>query len=414
MPEYIAEPYDVLYFRGNKSFHFGAWYSEGIFPPVPSTFQGFVRSKLLLDAGKIDASGQATADASALVGNDGTMGIDVSGPFLCDTETRELYFKRPADVMKERKEDTSYSSVLRDAKDAEPVDSDLDFGIVTISVSNEKLEPPEFISLSELARYRTELTNLSLAAKDLVFTEDRVGIGLKWAKDTAKRRSVEPGRFYVTPYKRLNEKIALWFCVSGEGKAVPENGALKLGSESHLVFIKGQTASDESLIEQTLEKSRDNLVEKIQETKTFRLLLLQPGVFEQGWFPLKYTSENGRIVATEPGANVKLQLLSACVGAPITISGYSYVSNRGTTRQDNVKLKPSVRAVPAGSVYLFKILEDATSETIEGLVKALDNQKYPQKISNEPYSYSRMGFNHVILACGPALTNTKPLSRKEY
>jgi hypothetical protein len=69
----------------------------------------------------------------------------------------------------------------------------------------------------------------------------------------------------------------------------------------------------------------------------------------------------------------------------------------GTTEQKKVSLKPAVRAVPAGSVYLFKIDGPVTMEQIKNLVEYLDNKKIEYK------PYSQMGFNHTIVACGPKL-----------
>ena len=92
MPDYMIKPYDVLFFRGNKSFHFGAWRTEGVFPPFPSTFQGFIRNKLLLDSNLIDAGGKLkdTIDAKKQVeqiGDDKNIGVDITGPYLMSADT---------------------------------------------------------------------------------------------------------------------------------------------------------------------------------------------------------------------------------------------------------------------------------------------------------------------------------------
>ncbi|MEW6007106.1 MAG: type III-B CRISPR module-associated Cmr3 family protein [bacterium] len=166
--------------------------------------------------------------------------------------------------------------------------------------------------------------------------------------------------------------------------------ALKLGSEAHLVDVK--KIGNDNLIETALKNSRTNLVNSILETKTFRLVLLQPGVFKNGWFPFDYAASK------EPCAQVErlnLKLLFAFTGQPIKISGYSFTtSNPG--KQKEIKLKPIVNAVSIGSVYLFKITNDGcTKDMIENFVNQYDNQK----IENIPYS--QMGFNHVILGIGP-------------
>ena len=49
----VIEPLDVLLFRDGKPFSAGADHlARSVFPPFPSTFAGFIRSRLYLDAGK--------------------------------------------------------------------------------------------------------------------------------------------------------------------------------------------------------------------------------------------------------------------------------------------------------------------------------------------------------------------------
>ncbi|NUO10017.1 MAG: hypothetical protein HUU08_15315 [Candidatus Brocadia sp.] len=389
MPDYFVRPCDVLFFRGNKSFHFGEWYSEGIFPPYPSTFQGFVRTKILFDKDLIDALGNAPK-AEEEVGNDTELKVDITGPYLMDNKINTFYFKTPADILKRKCEDTYYYSVLGFLKEDNILEGDLEFNLSCPDFPPGKLDnlyPPDLISLDELLKYRTSLEDIPVSEKNIVVTEDRAGIGLDFEKIKAKNnRGVQEGRFYVTPYNRPKSNIGFYFNVSKDIK----NGTLKLGSESHLVYV--QDIKSNNLLEGKLKASRTKLIEGILKTKTFRLILLQPGVFKNGWFPFDYTVNGKKLIVKSH--NIEFELLFAFNGAPVKISGYSYAKNTTSLRQGDVKLKSTINAVPAGAVYLFKIINGSEND-IKTFVEDFDNKKILYE------HYSTMGFNHTILGIGP-------------
>ncbi len=121
------------------------------------------------------------------------------------------------------------------------------------------------------------------------------------------------------------------------------------------------------------------------------MILLQPGIFKKGWLPFDYNNKDNKIICSING--LQLELLFAFAEAPIKISGYSFAKNSKST-QKNIVLKPIVNAVPAGSVYVFRIKDNVSDNQIEEFINKFDNKK----IKNEPYSL--MGFNHVILGIG--------------
>jgi CRISPR type III-B/RAMP module-associated protein Cmr3 len=410
MIEYFTSPYDVLFFRDNKSFHFGKWFSEGIFPPYPSTFQGFVRSKILDDEGLIGADGRVPngerSKAENAVGTDTELTIDIAGPFLAEKKSasargiRNLFFPSPRDLIKAG---ATYRSACYRINECEEFETDLDFAVAPLkNVPNEKpekLSPPPFVSMDELMHYRTTLADLRLSGNEFFIEEDRVGIGLQ-----SEARVVEEKRFYVTPYNRMPEDFGFYFSVDQADAAsnvkMPNEGTHKLGSEAHAAHIETLGKGGKTFIEDRLQRTRAELTNTMKRTRTFRLLLLQPGVFESGWLPFPREKNNSKkMMLTAPlgTQTVKLQLLFAFTDAPLTISGYSYAANRDGGEQDSVKIKRTVKAVPAGSVYLFKFDENCSDGDIDNFIHSVDNKKIPY------LHYSNMGFNHVMLACGPEL-----------
>ncbi|UJS21579.1 MAG: hypothetical protein L3J18_04535 [Candidatus Brocadia sp.] len=391
MPDYFVRPYDVLFFRGNKSFHFGEWYTEGVFPPYPSTFQGFVRNKLLADHHLIDPHGSLTdaERAREKIGNDETLGVDITGPYLMDADTGEIYFKTPSDLFRKNDGDRwCYSAFpIKMAS----LESDCGFDLCCPTIPDGKLDdryPPEFISLSEICRYRLSLNEMEVAEKGLWMPEDRVGITLDTAKLREHNRTVEETKFYTTPYNRLRDRMG-FYCATDKPLAA---GALKLGSESHLVYVSG-IASD-SLLEQKFGQTRETLISEMIKTKTFRMALLQHGIFEQGWIPFRQKEEKKNLFEAD---GLHLELLFAFTRPPLRVSGYSFEKNTKTTRQQGISLKPLKNAVPAGAVYLFRLPAATSDEAIRKFVQDYDNRK----LKNTPYS--SMGFNHVVLANGHRL-----------
>ncbi len=389
MPDYVIKPYDVLFFRGNKSFHFGEWRTEGVFPPYPSTFQGFVRNKLLADDNLIDHNGSLkdAERAKGLIGNDEIMGVDITGPYLMDTITQEIYFKTPADLFRKAKDCDICHSVF--PTKINPLKSDHGFDLCCPHIPDGKLDtlyPPEFISLSEIGDYRLSLEEIKITGNELFTTEDRVGIALDTTELRANNRVVEETKFCTTPYNRLRDHVG-FYCSLDKSLA---NGALKFGSESHLVQVSGIAV--DRVIEQKLKQSRDALVAKIMNTKTFRLILLQHGIFECGWMPFKQIEAEKNIFEVD---GLNLELLFAFTQPPLKVSGYSFEKNTKTTTQQGISLKPMKHAVPAGAVYMFRISGEATESTIKTFVDNYDNGKIEK---NTPYA--KMGFNHIMLGNG--------------
>ena len=84
----------------------------------------------------------------------------------------------------------------------------------------------------------------------------------------------------------------------------------------------------------------------------FKLYLSTPAIFKKGWLP-EWMDENDLI--GEYGG-LKLKLLTASIGKTISIGGFDMKVR---------KPKPMRKAVPAGSVYYFKIVEGDLQKVFE-------------------------------------------------
>ena len=126
--------------------------------------------------------------------------------------------------------------------------------------------------------------------------------------------------------------------------ALPERFTAPLGGERRLA---GFTRSDE---DDALWSYPEGLPQKYTAGETFRLVLATPAIFAQGWLP-GWLSIGG-LEGEFPGTRAKVQLLSAVTGRWQAVSGWD--CGKG-------EHKPMRRAVPAGSVYFFRVLEGEIS-----------------------------------------------------
>lgn len=369
---YIVRPFDVLYFRNNKAFDFGEWYSEGIFPPYPSTFQGLIRTNLLMQQGYIDNDGEMNSNqqkAVKLIGDDSTFPFDMEGPFVAKNNT--LYFPAPKDMIPVGKNAAKQVQIKENT-----LQNDLGITLAYADQSPKQkfiYYSQSLLPLALINEYRLNGEIKTINQKEApYYIEDHVGImlenGLKKAKE---------GHFYMTPYIRFAMENGLFFSIAHkEGSLLNfENQYGKLGSESRGVYFE---KAQNNLTELTLENS---FYKQIVQKGKFKLILLSHGIFEQGWLPFSFNEKEG-LSTNFKSQTIKLKLLFATCDKPLKISGFSQIK-KGVKKQ--------VSAVPAGSVYYFTIAEKQGNEdVIVKWLKSLDNHRIPNGM------YSDMGYNHVV------------------
>lgn len=383
MTPYLVHPNDVVFFRGNKPFDFGEWYSEGIFPPYPSTFQGFVRTAMLNKLKLIDTAGKLTDDAQAEknVGNDVTMPFEIYGPFLFKTPN-EFFFAMPLDCIIE---DGNIKPLeLID----EEIESDLGWKMRMPNVKGKikwAQDSHPFISLTQFNEYRKNKAFAPLDEKEIPSMEEpRTGIMLKYGAPTAERiKMTEEGHFYVTQYQRLAKDIALYFHTTSPIDLEGVYG--KLGSEARGAWITRTDVAAKFKLD-------DKYYADIEKNGLFKLILLQPGIFANGWLPFKEIgNKDGWSTLEHDG--IRMRLLYARTGMIAHIGGMS-LRRMGTPSKATrgTGLKPMLNAVASGAVYFLQIIENDDGTDVKQVLKSWDGGK----ITHNPFS--SMGFNQIALA----------------
>lgn len=343
----LIEPLDVMLFRDGKPFSAGEdVIASSKFPPFPSTFYGAIRTEILSrqnfqfkPLSQIRDKREYLSEIDSITEN-----LRIAGPFIADENHLE-YFPIPKDVMKIKGED---KYVQLKPRSLPPFKSDLAFSPLWVKTNyDEHIEDSKgFISESDLKRYlRSDEDNWTILDSDAVFgREEKVGIGRSGATKTT-----EEGLFYIAEFIRL--KIGFGFTLDIEGNVtLPDNGFLRLGGES-------RAASYRKIEDRKWED--DEIKKKVKETRKFKLYLLSHAIFEKGWV--------ADWMQTGEKDGLTFKLISACMGKPVSVGGFDIVENRP---------KPMKKAVPAGSVYFFELLEGKVDELFKAFqFKSISDEK---------------------------------------
>ncbi len=343
----IIDPLDTLFFRDGKPFTMGDdnW-ANGIFPPHPSVVFGALRSAYF--SHHIDDLKKANEP------DDPTGKLHIRGIYFYDHEEKKIYLPLPMDCVKKKNEEKNEVSILP-----------------YVNLDNIKTSCPTQYALkgngdvenvagglitSDL--FKKYLTNSDksfsfIKISDKISIEHKIGIGIDKKSGTS-----EEGKLYRTGMNRLND---LSLVIEFDGLDLPASGFLKLGGEGRAVSYKifSSEKFDMSF------KIKDNY-------ELFKLYLLTPAIFKNGWLP-EWIDEK-----TLVGDYHGLKLVTASIGKTISIGGFDMKAR---------KPKPMHRAVPAGSVYYFELMEGE----IQTAFKLFNQQAISDYYSEQGFGIAYVG-----------------------
>ncbi|WP_299458259.1 type III-B CRISPR module-associated protein Cmr3 [uncultured Microscilla sp.] len=340
---------DTLFFRDGKPFSLGeeTW-AEGLFPPSPGVLYGALRSLYFsLHPHEMDKAGQD---------NDPTKELIIKGIYFFMED--EWHLVNPLDYVKEKKayRPRFHLLCLKDLpQEIKGTSYPLSSGLVP--PKNIQVENVEgMISLDALEDYAM-LNEASGEIKPwarYVHVEPKVGIGRSKITNSTRegllyrvgmvRPAFDPVKEGEAPnvdatFERLS--IIIDFEGLPAMDHLPAKGFFRLGGESKAVAYE--------VFEPTI-----NLPSQaIEGQGIFKLVLLTPALFDNGWCPASINPTTGRGTLTiAPQKMVEVELLAAATGKPVPVGGFDM----------QAKLpKPMLKAVPAGAVYYFRLAnaEDA-------------------------------------------------------
>ena len=360
----FLQPNDTFFFRDGRPFTKGEQ-SEGysIFPPLPQTILGALRTAYIAEHGNLSAF--YAKKMENIIGTPDSLGsMKLKGVFLADRESG-IYFPIPLDLVVKNNEEKDVLYALEcypetanfissaplqyhlrwdESKDDEPeeVESETSGKLKHTYMKEYLLDKRKFFRF--------------IPREHFISDEPKIGIG----RDRTTLTS-EEGMLYRINMSRFQSRFLnmsdLGFVVDYQcDEELPSKGILKLGGEGKSFVYE---SSDHN--PNPLSTDVENLKAVIKDSGNFKLYFATPTIFEQGWLPrwIDKTTKCGHYLPSGidwgPTHPISIQLVTAAVGKSIPIGGWNI--KKGMP-------KPTYRAVPAGSVYYFNMLDGSCADDV--------------------------------------------------
>lgn len=402
---FLVEPAEPVVFGPPKSGFAGeAHRVASQFPPSPRTFQGLVRTRLLLGADPpLDLAAQASASAIAdLVGPPGSLpdGWQLSGPFPAAPDETPTdgdqspplcpWVPAPRFLLACSRQDRRPLFARRILCPSHPVLSDLGDADATPSLGR-----PEEGAVSPLGGWIGP-ANLRAALEGEA--SESLWDPNQWAprRPPFVRTEMQPG-LAIDPQTGTARHDALYFAQAlrfapGSGLFGRLDGPLAAGLSAQSLTQgavqagrKGRLAAFRPVPSLHPDWAHVMQGRHLPETvnwdeERFWLVALTPAFLTDPGQPLdRFTASGGVTVIVE----------AALTGASMTVGGFEMVSGRP---------RPNRLYVPAGSVWLIR-LDGSTPEARAAALRALNNHH----ILGDP-TEAAMGFGHTLVGRGPLNT----------
>ena len=372
----FVQPVDTLTLRGNKLFGAAGDFGASGFPPRPSVLAGALRSLLLAQAGdQIEgfAQGQRLQDAQL----DRILGIPLEpgtfalrGVFLARRDAQgqvNVLMPLPADLLVFDEGETVRALEPQTLPDG--VQASLPEGLTQAAILRQpEAAKPDAGWLLNQAGIAAYLAGQAIRSEHLIrqsclwAREARVGIRLSHASRTA-----EDGKLFTVEHTVVRQPEhggwagGLAVAVDGVGDRLPSSAFLRLGGDGRAAAISGMPAPIWHLP-----------LEIIRQTGRFKLTLISPGLFAEGWRPT-------------PPDGLSARLVCAAVPRFEVVSGWDLAAWAP---------KEAERAVPAGAVYWFEDFSGDPGKLAEWVAGGLWTHHADQTRRAE-------GFNNALLAAWP-------------
>lgn len=343
---YFLDPLDVLLFRDGRPRVPGDNHvMRGTFPPPPSALYGAFRSALIAQAGArfhpekphdaFRALPEAVARAAGTPEATGSLTLERVHLAHFDGGAVTPLFPTGLDLVRPKDRQRRHERLRLVPVDDDGARTSLPEGLHRLGVPGEPafVEPLRgWLDVDAFTAYLCgDVTGLALHAESgedepLYETESRTAVMLDDRAGTAS-----DGMLFTTDYTRLQRGHGLAVTVA----EVPDLGArglLRLGAEQRPVAYQAAEM-----------RSPDFEAVRARLDERFRLVLASPAPFDNGWRP-SFVGDD----FTGTLAGCRVRLVGAAVGRYEHVGGWDLVARRP---------RPAWRAVPAGSVYFFQIVD---------------------------------------------------------
>ena len=334
----FLKPNDTFFFRDGRPFTRGQQ-SEGysIETPFPSTVMGALRTAYIAFCG--DMAQFTSGQMKSVIGTKQSLigaSIQVKGVFLGHGDG-SLYYPTPRDLVSEKKSENRTLYPLSMESQSDTFSSNSNSELSKILTWNDPTMQVEHvgghISCDNLRRYLLGQTSgLTSEKSGFIIDEPKVGI----TRDHKTLTAAE-GMLYRINMKRFsNSEFGFVVDVDGVDR-LPKSALIKLGGEG-----KGFTYRVASQKTDPISAADHSIIrDMVRESGKFKLYLATHAIFDNGWLPKCFHKD--------------IELMTAAVGNYVTIGGWNVADHSP---------KKAYRAVPAGSVYYFRLVNGADVDAI--------------------------------------------------
>ncbi len=372
----FLQPNDTFFFRDGKPFTKGDQ-SEGhsIFPPLPSTVLGALRSAYIAEFGDLPLfySGRMRD----IIGTPESLCdvIRLRGVFFASN--RDNFFPVPLDLIYKKSDEQDRNIPLHLL-----VPTSKNFASNGAINNPLTWSTPESIDsyaegllcLGAITRYLQGNDSNLLITDRATLIEQESKTGITRSADTLSSEEHMLYRIDMSRFKNSDGNYG--FIVDYEcPKNLPQKGLLKLGGEGKS-FVYEHSDFDVDLLSRHLESVKA----AIRSTDIFKLYFATPTIFQQGWLPswLNSNTLEGEF-PIQSMSPILLKLITAAVGKPIPVGGWNMAKGEA---------KPTHCAVPAGSVYYFELSD---KNRIDDLITAFHYQNISDERAEEGFGLALIG-----------------------
>jgi len=378
----FLQPTDTFFFRDGRPFTKGEQ-SEGhsIFPPHPSTILGALRSAYIAELG--DLSRFYSGGMRETIGTPESLcnAIRLRSVLLANDRANrlELFFPAALDLI-DRKDEPRGNGAPPSLHRLTPKRSDftsngtLDYPLSWSTSESIESDVDGLLDMGAFSRYLRGNDTPLLLTERATLIERESKIGIARSRETL---SSEEQMLYRIEMSRFKDNDGSYgFVVDYEcPESLPHRGLLKLGGEGKS-FVYQNIEVDMSPLFSHL----DAVKTAIQSTGRFKLYFATPAIFKHGWLPSwlsDYTLPGAYL--PENAAPISLRLITAAVDKPVPVGGWDMAKGEA---------KPTLLAVPAGSVYYFELLD---RDRIDDLINAFHYQNISDERADEGFGLALVG-----------------------
>lgn len=367
----LIKPLEPFFFRDARPFDKGEGWATGIFPPLPSTIYGAVRTAAISQKSTID---------DYYNGRHITIRDEMGSPGYCGTFTIKsvlLYdgysclLPMPLDLLQKRHHDKL--GILLSNPRGDEIISDKRFTFY--QAPDRDLEAPTkpWLDGYGLASYLSGEPPARSSTRNPLHEEIKTGIEKNPEKGSASEHMLYVQKMLRLEDKEYGEGGHYEFSVDTENiSSLDERGILKLGHDGRVFSYKKTTEGNFDFLADELY----GIKAKIDSEKKFKLLFTSPALLKNGWLPGGVKASN---YVWETGS-VTIRIKSAVLGKPMRVGGWD-MKKRGP--------KPMRKAVPPGSVYYC--------ELAKGTVEELFDTLFDKNISDADGDLAQQGFGHTLI-----------------